>query len=232
MRRSASPRLSWVKRCHAIVAAWEAIVAGLPPGDRRNRAERVLTANLRLVAEVEADPDAPWAGNPQARNAAQVDGSRRRRRLGLSLISGCEIDPTADVGPFTNLYGCKVGADAMIGPFVEIQEGVVVGARCRVQSHSFLCTGVTLEDDVFVGHGVVFTNDRWPAVADREWLLERTTVRAGASIGSGAVVLPGVTIGARATVGAGAVVTRSVLPGDVVAGVPARTRARPTSAVS
>ncbi len=126
---------------------------------------------------------------------------------------------------FINLYGCRIGDDAMIGTFVEIQRDVVVGARCRVQSHTFICSGVTLEDDVFVGHGVMFINDRHPTVAATlagSWKMERCTVRRGASIGSGALIFGGVTIGENAIIGAGAVVTRDVPAGATVAGVPAR----------
>lgn len=126
---------------------------------------------------------------------------------------------------FINLYGCRIGDDCMIGTFVEIQRDVVLGARCRVQSHSFLCSGVTLEDDVFVGHGVMFINDRHPTVAATlagTWTLERCVVRRGASIGSGALVFGGITIGENAVIGAGAVVTGDVPAGVTVAGVPAR----------
>lgn len=131
---------------------------------------------------------------------------------------------------FVNLYGCTVGDETKIGPFVEIQRGAVVGARCKVSSHTFICEGVTIEDEVFVGHHVCFTNDRIPrATRDDgtlqtgdDWELLHTRVRRRASIGSGAVILPGLEIGAGAIIGAGAVVTRDVPAGAVVAGVPAR----------
>ena len=121
-----------------------------------------------------------------------------------------------------NLYGCEIGDDSRIGPFVEIQAGARVGRRCKISSHSFLCAGVTLEDDVFIGHGVMFVNDRRPRADSPDWQLEPVLVKRGASIGSGAVVLCGVTIGERAMVGAGAVVTRDVAAGAIVKGVPAR----------
>ena len=148
------------------------------------------------------------------------------------------IAPTVTLGhgvlihhpDLVNLYGCRIGDETRIGAFVEIQKGVVIGARCKISSHSFLCEGVTLEDEVFIGHGVMFTNDRLPRAAaasgalltDGEWSLEPTTVRHGASIGSNATLLPGITIGRHALVGAGAVVTRDVPDGCTVAGVPAR----------
>ncbi len=121
-----------------------------------------------------------------------------------------------------NLYGCEIGDGTTIGPFVEIQRGVRVGARCKIGSHSFLCEGVTLEDEVFLGHGVLFVNDRYPRAISPNWLLEPTHVSRGASIGSGAVILCGVHIGEHAMIGAGAVVTNDVPAGQTVAGVPAR----------
>ena len=129
-----------------------------------------------------------------------------------------------------NLYGCDVGDETRIGSFVEIQGGAKIGARCKISSHTFICEGVTIEDEVFIGHGVMFTNDRFPrATADdgrlqgpADWKMETTRVGHRASIGSNATILCGVCIGKGATVGAGSVVTRDVPPSAVVAGVPAR----------
>ena len=130
---------------------------------------------------------------------------------------------------FVNLYGCQIGDDSRVGSFVEIQKNASVGARCKISSHTFICEGVTIEDEVFVGHGVMFINDLDPrATADgkpqteADWNVMPTRVCKGASIGSGAVILGGVTIGAGALVGAGAVVTKDVAAGTVVAGCPAR----------
>lgn len=131
---------------------------------------------------------------------------------------------------FVNLYGCEIGDDSKIGTFVEIQKGAKVGRRCKVSSHSFLCEGVTLEDEVFIGHGVMFTNDRFPRATnadgsmqtDADWKCVPTLVKRGASIGSGATLLCGITIGERAVVGAGSTVTKDVPAGAVVAGNPAR----------
>jgi len=128
-----------------------------------------------------------------------------------------------------NLYGCVVGPETKIGTFVEIQKGVTVGARCKVSSHSFVCEGVTLEDDVFIGHGVLFINDKYPRSTidgrlqtEADWQVTPTVVRKGASIGSGAIIMCGITIGESALIGAGAVVTRNVGPSEVVGGIPAR----------
>ena len=148
----------------------------------------------------------------------------------------CRVAPDVELGrdvkiyAFVNLYGCRVGDETRIGTFVEIQKGARVGARCKISSHTFICEGVTLEDEVFVGHGVMFINDRRPRATrpdgtpqtESDWTLEHTVVRRGASIGSNATILCGLEIGERAVVGAGAVVTKSVPPGAVVAGNPAR----------
>jgi UDP-2-acetamido-3-amino-2,3-dideoxy-glucuronate N-acetyltransferase len=134
------------------------------------------------------------------------------------------------VHAFANLYGCTIGDESIIGAFVEIQKGVKIGARCKISSHSFLCEGLTIEDEVFIGHHVCFTNDRYPRAVltsgrllkDGDWRLEPTLVERGANIGSGTVVLPGVTIGSGATIGAGSVVTTDVEMGITVVGCPAK----------
>lgn len=146
------------------------------------------------------------------------------------MINDVDFGENVVVFSFTNLYGCSIGDDTRIGPFVEIQRGARIGARCKIQSHSFICDGVEVRDEVFVGHGVMFINDKYPKAAsdtgelqtEEDWELLPTVVESGASIGSGAVILGGLTIGAGALVGAGAVVTRSVEPGAVVVGSPAR----------
>ena len=131
---------------------------------------------------------------------------------------------------FVNLYGCEIGDDSKIGAFVEIQKGVRIGQRVKISSHTFICEGVTLEDEVFIGHGVMFTNDRYPRATNADgspqteldWAVTPTLIKRGASIGSNATILCGVTIGERAIIGAGSVVTHDVPPDTIVAGVPAR----------
>jgi UDP-2-acetamido-3-amino-2,3-dideoxy-glucuronate N-acetyltransferase len=131
---------------------------------------------------------------------------------------------------FANLYGCQIGDESKIGAFVEIQKGAVIGRRVKVSSHTFICEGVTIEDECFIGHGVMFTNDRYPRAVnadglpqtEADWAVTPTLVKRGASIGSNATILCGLTIGSRAIVGAGSVVTRDVPDGAIVAGVPAR----------
>jgi UDP-2-acetamido-3-amino-2,3-dideoxy-glucuronate N-acetyltransferase len=136
------------------------------------------------------------------------------------------------LAPYVNLYGCRIGSGTRIGAFVEVQRDASIGERCKISSHSFICSGVTIEDEVFVGHGVVFINDRRPRATnadgssqtERDWKLERTLIRKGASIGSGAVIMCGVEIGAGALIGAGAIVARDVPGRAIVAGDPARIR--------
>jgi acetyltransferase-like isoleucine patch superfamily enzyme len=131
---------------------------------------------------------------------------------------------------FINLYGCEIGDETKIGAFVEIQKNASVGKRCKVSSHSFICEGVTVEDNVFIGHGVVFINDSYPRATagdgnlqtEADWKVERTVVKKGASIGSGATILSNVSIGENAIVGAGSVVTKNVPPNSIVAGNPAK----------
>jgi UDP-2-acetamido-3-amino-2,3-dideoxy-glucuronate N-acetyltransferase len=146
------------------------------------------------------------------------------------LIDDVEFGEHVVVRSFTNLYGCRIGDATQIGPFVEIQRGAEIGARCKIQSHSFVCDGVVIEDEVFVGHGVMFINDKHPRATNdagrlagaEDWDLVRTIVRRGATIGSNATIVGDVTIGEGAIVGAGAVVTRDVEPGTTVVGTPAR----------
>jgi acetyltransferase-like isoleucine patch superfamily enzyme len=129
-----------------------------------------------------------------------------------------------------NLYGCAIGDDSKVGAFVEIQRAATIGSRCKISSHTFICEGVAIEDGVFIGHGVMFTNDLYPRAVtadgslqtDADWQVVETRVKAGASIGTNATVLAGVTIGEGAIIGAGAVVTKDVEPHTIVAGVPAR----------
>lgn len=146
------------------------------------------------------------------------------------LIDDVAFGEGAVVHSFANLYGCRIGAGSRIGTFVEVQRGAEIGANCKIQSHTFICDGVRIEDEVFVGHGVVFVNDRRPRATaaggelqtEDDWELLETVVERGASIGSGATILGGVRVGAGALVAAGAVVSRDVEPGATVAGVPAR----------
>jgi len=148
----------------------------------------------------------------------------------------CVIAPDVKLGRdviiynFVNLYGCEIGDGSRIGSFVEIQKGARVGRNCKISSHTFICEGVTIEDEVFIGHGVIFLNDKYPRATnangalqtDADWKVIPTIVKRGASIGSGATILCGLTIGEYATVGAGALVTKDVEAGETVAGNPAR----------
>lgn len=150
------------------------------------------------------------------------------------IADDVELGEGVQLYGFVNLYGCRIGAQSKVGTFVEIQRGACIGERCKISSHTFICEGVTIEDEVFVGHGVMFTNDLQPRATredgepcgPKDWTLVETRVKRRASIGSGAVILAGVTIGEGALVGAGAVVTRDVPAGATAVGNPARVQER------
>jgi acetyltransferase-like isoleucine patch superfamily enzyme len=141
-----------------------------------------------------------------------------------------KLGSNVKLGKFVNLYGCEIGDESKIGAFVEVQKNARIGSRCKVSSHSFVCEGVTIEDEVFIGHGVVFINDSYPRATsssgalqtEADWKVERTTIKRKASIGSGATILSQVVVGENAIVGAGSVVTRDVPANGIVAGNPAR----------
>lgn len=166
--------------------------------------------------------------------------SHPKRDTQYDLENFVRIAPDVELGEgvrifsFVNLYGCRIGDASQIGAFVEIQRGASIGARCKISSHTFICEGVTIEDECFIGHGVMFINDRRPKAVNpdgslqtgEDWTCEPTLVKKRASIGSGATILGGVTIGEGALVGAGAVVTHDVPAGATVAGVPARLMVR------
>jgi UDP-2-acetamido-3-amino-2,3-dideoxy-glucuronate N-acetyltransferase len=157
-------------------------------------------------------------------------GNRPINDAPYRLMDDVTLGNDVTVYSFTNLYGCSIGSESRIGPFVEIQRGAIVGAKCKVQSHAFICDGVEIGDEVFIGHGVIFINDNHPraTVADgrraqeEDWQLLRTVVERRATLGSGAIILGGVRIGEGALVGAGAVVTSDVDDGATVVGSPAR----------
>lgn len=148
----------------------------------------------------------------------------------VSIAPDVKLGKGVRIHRFVNLYGCEIGDDTKLGTFVEIQKGVRVGRRVKISTHTFICEGVTIEDDVFIGHHVCFINDKYPKAVNEEgelqteedWVVVPTLVKRGASIGSGTTILCGVTIGENAMVGAGSVVTRDVPPATVVYGVPAR----------
>ena len=148
----------------------------------------------------------------------------------LSIASDVKLGKDVKLSRFINLYGCEVGDETKIGAFVEIQRNATIGRRCKISSHTFICEGVTIEDNVFIGHGVTFINDSYPRATtgegglqtEKDWRVEKTLVRKGASIGSGATILSNIVIGENAIVGAGSVVTEDVPEDTIVAGNPAK----------
>ena len=147
-----------------------------------------------------------------------------------SIAENVKLGADVRLSKFINLYGCEVGDETKVGAFVEIQKNAIVGKRCKISSHTFICEGVIVEDNVFIGHGVTFTNDTYPRATrmdgsmqtEADWKVERTVICRGASIGSGATILCNVSVGENAIVGAGSVVTKNVPPNSIVAGNPAR----------
>jgi acetyltransferase-like isoleucine patch superfamily enzyme len=148
----------------------------------------------------------------------------------VRISSDVQLGKNVRIYAFANLYGCSIGDESRIGTFVEIQKGAVIGQRVKISSHTFICEGVTVEDNVFIGHGVMFINDKYPRAttedgdpqSEKDWLCIPTTIKKGASIGSNSTILCGVSVGEGAIVGAGSVVTRDVQPWTIVAGVPAK----------
>ena len=147
-----------------------------------------------------------------------------------AIANDVKLGENVRLSKFINLYGCEIGDDTKIGAFVEIQKNVKVGRRCKISSHTFICEGVTIEDNVFIGHGVMFTNDTYPRATssdgtlqtEADWKVEKIVVKRGASIGTGATILPNTSIGENAIVGAGSVVTKDVPAHAVIAGNPAQ----------
>ena len=147
----------------------------------------------------------------------------------LCIAPSVKLGKDVKLSQFINLYGCEIGDETKIGAFVEIQKNASVGKRCKISSHTFVCEGVTIEDNVFIGHGVMFINDSYPRATsegklqtEADWKVERTIIKKGASIGSGATILANITVGENAIVGAGSVVTKDVPTNSIVAGNPAR----------
>jgi acetyltransferase-like isoleucine patch superfamily enzyme len=146
------------------------------------------------------------------------------------IADDVKLGENVRLSKFINLYGCEVGDETKIGAFVEIQKNAIVGSRCKISSHTFICEGVVIEDNVFIGHGVMFINDSYPRAttlqgdlqSELDWKVERTVIKKGASIGSGATILSNTNVGENAIVGAGSVVTKDVPPNSIVAGNPAK----------
>jgi acetyltransferase-like isoleucine patch superfamily enzyme len=171
------------------------------------------------------------ARDPQGENThVQVGGLKPATNEHLSIASDVRLGKNVKFSKFINLYGCEVGDDTKIGAFVEIQKNAKIGRRCKVSSHTFICEGVTIEDEVFIGHNVTFVNDSFPRATngvgalqtEADWKVETTLVKKGASIGSGATILANIVIGENALVGAGAVVTKDVPANAIVKGNPAK----------
>ena len=158
------------------------------------------------------------------------DASKRVIESYLCIAPDVKLGQHVKLSKFISLYGCEIGDETKVGAFVEVQKNAIIGRCCKVSSHTFICEGVTIEDNVFIGHGVTFINDSYPRAttsegqlqSEADWKVERTLVKKGASIGSGATVLSGISIGENAIVGAGSVVTKDVPPNTIVAGNPAR----------
>lgn len=148
----------------------------------------------------------------------------------VCISEDVKLGKDVKLSKFINLYGCEVGDETKIGAFVEIQKNATVGRRCKISSHTFICEGVAIEDNVFIGHGVTFINDSYPRATtadgslqtESDWKVERTVIKKGASVGSGSTILANVTVGENAIIGAGSVVTKDVLPNSIVAGNPAK----------
>ncbi len=148
----------------------------------------------------------------------------------LCIAPDVKLGANVKLTKFINLYGCEIGDNTKVGPFVEVQKKAKIGRNCKISSHTFICEGVTIEDDVFIGHGVTFINDSYPRATntdgrlqtEEDWKVEPTLVKKGASVGSGATLLSNITVGENAIIGAGSVVTKDVPPHTVVAGNPAR----------
>jgi len=160
----------------------------------------------------------------------EPEGRKRKTDSYLCIAPDVKLGQDVKLSKFINLYGCEIGDETKVGAFVEIQKNAIIGKCCKISSHTFICEGVTIEDNVFIGHGVTFINDSYPRATTRDgqlqteadWQVERTLVKKGASIGSGSTILSRVSVGEKAIVGAGSVVTKDVPANTIVAGNPAK----------